>query len=470
MRLASRLLALGLIMSAAVLIPLDVRAQGPFADPAFAEIWARTDGPVSAGEASRTYYWGPCTSTPDGLTEPLSGAPGNARLVQYFDKSRMELNDPRGDRADPWFVTNGLLANELITGRIQVGYATFEARTPSAQAVAGDPGDLLAPSYLALGRILGLPPRDEGTVITETIDHDGNRGANPSLSRYGVTATDLIPATQHRLASVFRDFLLSSGPVREGGQLITAPLSDPPFFVTGLPTSEAYWARAAIGGVIRDVLVQVFERRVLTYVPTNEPAFRVEMANIGLHYRAWRYGTSLDYFGALPGNRWTYADSRTGGTVAYQVVGLDSAFKPGQTLLRVVVAAAVPTTEYWQERDGQLLIHGRTEPNGATVRYEPPYIAARYCLAVGQRWETTTTRAAGPSSRPQVVRFSYTVEGTDTVVTPSGTCPSFRIRREDTDTPDGGVRVTTLWFSPYVGLTRERTPQTTIELRGTELH
>ena len=231
--------------------------------------------------------------------------------------------------------------------------------------------------------------------------------------------------------------------MRDGGPLIAAPFSDPPFFVTGLPTSKAYWARAAIGGVVRDVLVQVFERRVLTYVPTNGPAFRVEMANIGLHYRAWRYGTSLDYFGALAGNRWTYADSRTSGMLTYQVVGLDSAFKPGQTLLRVVVASAVPTTEYWQGRDGQLLIHGRTEPNGATVRYAPPYIAARYCLAVGQRWETTT-RAADPRSRPQVERFSYTVERTETVVTPPRIYPSFRIQREDTDTPEGGACATTL--------------------------
>lgn len=470
MHLASRALAIGLVVLILVAVPLGALAQGPFADPAFAETWARTDAPVSAGEAARTYYWGPCTSTPNGLTEPLTGAPGNARLVQYFDKSRMELNDPRGDRADPWFVTNGLLANELITGRVQVGLNDFESRAPSEQAVAGDPGDLLAPSYLALGRVLGLAPREEGAIITETIDHDGNRGANPSLSRHGVTATDLIPATNHRLASVFRDFLMSSGPVRLGGQLVMAPLSDPPFFVTGLPMSEAYWARAAIGGVVRDVLVQVFERRVLTYVPTNEPAFRVEMANIGLHYRAWRYGASLDYFGALAGNRWVYADSRTGGLLTYQIAGIDTTFKPGQALLQVVIASSSPSLEYWQERDGQLLIHGRTETNGATIRYEPAYIAARYCLEVGQRWETTTTRTAGPGSRPQVVRYSFTVEGTETIATSSGTYPAFRIRRQDTDTADGSTRETVIWFSPYFGLTRQQTPDGTIEVRGTSLH
>ena len=224
--------------------------------------------------------------------------------------------------------------------------------------------------------MLSLPPRVAGSVITETIDHDGNRGNNPSLSQYTVTSADLVPETQHRLASVFRDFLFSTGPVIEDGQLVTAQLSDPPFFVTGLPTSEAYWARAAIGGVVRDVLVQVFERRVLTYVPTNDPAFRVEMGNIGLHYRAWRYGTSLNYFAAIVGNRWTYTNSGSGLDTVYQIVDLDTAFKPGQTLLKVLVAStagpSASSTEYWQEQDGKLLIHGVRQPGGAVVSTSHP--------------------------------------------------------------------------------------------------
>ena len=40
----------------------------------------------------------------------------------------------------------------------------------------------------------------------------------------------------------------------------------------------------------RPILFQVFERRVLTYNPANDPAFRVEMGNVGQHYQQWRYG------------------------------------------------------------------------------------------------------------------------------------------------------------------------------------
>jgi len=49
-----------------------------------------------------------------------------------------------------------------------------------------------------------------------------------------------------------------------------------------------------VGGVERDVLVQVFERRVLSYTPSNPASFQVEMGNVGQHYYAWRYGSAPD--------------------------------------------------------------------------------------------------------------------------------------------------------------------------------
>lgn len=63
----------------------------------------------------------------------------------------------------------------------------------------------------------------------------------------------------------------------------------PWYFSSGLPISEPYWARAAISGQEKEVMVQLFERRALTYVPQNRPEWRVEMANIGQHYFDWRY-------------------------------------------------------------------------------------------------------------------------------------------------------------------------------------
>ena len=64
-----------------------------------------------------------------------------------------------------------------------------------------------------------------------------------------------------------------------------------PFYATGYPITEAYWATVKVAGVAQDVLVQCFERRCLTYTPGNAAGWEVEAGNVGQHYYAWRYGT-----------------------------------------------------------------------------------------------------------------------------------------------------------------------------------
>jgi hypothetical protein len=59
--------------------------------------------------------------------------------------------------------------------------------------------------------------------------------------------------------------------------------------VMGLPIAEPFWAVVPVGGANKWVLIQPFERRVVTYTPDNDPAFRVEMGNIGQHYKTWRH-------------------------------------------------------------------------------------------------------------------------------------------------------------------------------------
>ena len=45
-----------------------------------------------------------------------------------------------------------------------------------------------------------------------------------------------------------------------------------------------------MAGQQQDVLIQCFERRCLTWTPTNPEGWKVEAANIGRHYYVWRYG------------------------------------------------------------------------------------------------------------------------------------------------------------------------------------
>jgi hypothetical protein len=85
----------------------------------------------------------------------------------------------------------------------------------------------------------------------------------------------------------------SQATVFEGEQYVDAPLFQNPYFATGYPLTEAYWARIKVGGTAKDVLIQVFERRVLTYTPGNDPAWQVEAGNVGQHYYIWRYHTTI---------------------------------------------------------------------------------------------------------------------------------------------------------------------------------
>jgi len=96
----------------------------------------------------------------------------------------------------------------------------------------------------------------------------------------------------HNIPAVFWDYLNARGMVYEQGRLRNDRLFDW-LFVVGYPISEPFWARVRIGGIERDVLIQLFERRTLTYVPDNPAGWRVEMGNVGRHYYRWRYGEEL---------------------------------------------------------------------------------------------------------------------------------------------------------------------------------
>ena len=256
--------------------------------PHFANTWQAADQPVASLATQRTWLWGPAAFAVG--PEPYVETQHGQRLVAYFDKARMEVTDPLADTSGPWYVTTGLLATELITGELQLGHTSFEQRAPADIPVAGDPDDPSGPRYATFAGLVDAPALDEGTVITQTLDQDGRVGADERLAAYGVTAVNYIPETGHRIASVFAAYLSSSGLVLRDGQYQTGPLFDPAFYASGYPITEAYWARVKLAGEMRDVLVQCFERRCLTYAPDNPEGWKVEMGNVGRHYYQWRTG------------------------------------------------------------------------------------------------------------------------------------------------------------------------------------
>lgn len=252
------------------------------------DTWYPADYPVASGQVTRTWLWG--IDPPEHWAyEDYAESPKGVRLVYYYDKSRMELTDPLDLRDDGWYVTNGLLVNELISGELQLGDAGFEAREPAAMNVAGDPDDTDSPTYASFEDVLGLSPGPEALPITETITRAGVTGQDSRLLNYGVVSGPLVSETNHRVAGVFWDYLNSTGPIAAGDGLTDGRLFEPWFYATGFPVTEPYWAEVKVAGLQQDVLIQCFERRCLTYTPNNDAGWRVEMGNVGMHYRAWRY-------------------------------------------------------------------------------------------------------------------------------------------------------------------------------------
>lgn len=252
--------------------------------------WQRTDQPVLSGTVNRTWMWGP-PSAAYPAWEQYADAPGDTRKVIYFDKARMEITDPGSDRSDAWYVTNGLLVVELMSGRLQLGDNTFDTRSPANVNVAGDASDPNGVTYATIANLRAAYTGPEPGPLTWTVDRAGSIGTNARYASYDVGVTAYQPATGHWVADPFWTFMNSTGTVWEDNRYQSEILFEDPFYATGLPITEAYWVQALVDGQAEDVLLQCFERRCLTWTPSNPDGWKVEAGNVGLHYYIWRYGT-----------------------------------------------------------------------------------------------------------------------------------------------------------------------------------
>jgi hypothetical protein len=276
-------------LAALVLGSLSLGAVEASAPPAigltqFQQLYDYSDKPVVEGRAGRSWTWGPPIS--DLLPETYKQ--GGTRQVQYFDKTRMEQTTGRP-------VTNGLLVKELITGLLQVGDNDFEQHEPGTTLnIVGDQASNVPnPTYASFRKVATINDDNKATnrtnqTVTATINRDGVVGDSPDLgTQYNVKNAYFDTTLSHNIPGVFWDFLNQTGPVYKNNQYVTDKVFDW-LSTTGLPLTEAYWTKAVVGGKTLDVLVQAFERRVLTYTPSNPTAYQVEMGNVGQHYLSWR--------------------------------------------------------------------------------------------------------------------------------------------------------------------------------------
>ncbi len=254
-----------------LLIPFAAQGATAFASPAFQQQWDSVESAVPN-------FWGPLATARDGQTEPyaegvFNGQPG-IRLVQYFDKARMERTNPGRP------VTNGLLTVELKSGLLQLGDVSFQPRTPSLVGIAGDP-DVPGPTYASLAL---LPEKEAPRAGSVGLAYDVaskqfvavDAATDPAMA---FTAYQGDPGGRfgQNIPRAFWDFMQSlPGP----GWLAAM----------GYPIAPAFATDVRVAGVPDTrVYVQAFERRVLTYTPSNPAPFQVEFGNIGRHYYRWRY-------------------------------------------------------------------------------------------------------------------------------------------------------------------------------------
>lgn len=272
------------------------QAAPNFATSGFQNLWEYSDKKVAESPSpGRGFTWGPASLGvfQEKYVEGLDGQ----RTVQYYDKSRMELthaNQP---------VTNGLLTKELVSGKRQDGDNTFTQLLPSQLQVAGDSnlggGNAIAPVYASFANLVTFMPGQHsapdrhGQMVDQSVDKAGTvaKAANPPVKlAYGVYEK----TTGHNIPQVFADYENLTGPVWDGNKYVVKKIftDNPTVNVFGYPIAEAYWTRAILQGHEQAVLVQLFERRVLTYTPANPDPYKVEMGNIGQHYLQWRYGSA----------------------------------------------------------------------------------------------------------------------------------------------------------------------------------
>src|SRR5262245_42377251 len=167
-----------------LIMPLLIAIQPAWAAPdaasAFRRVWERQDKPVDEQRANRSWTWGRLVSPVilgTAITrEPFTDNPVGSREVLYFDKSRMEINNSSADPNATWYVTNGLLPVELMTGKLQIGYNQSEDRDPARIAAIGDPGQF--PTYADLRPLYRSPgavnPADLGRPATGFLNADGS--------------------------------------------------------------------------------------------------------------------------------------------------------------------------------------------------------------------------------------------------------------------------------------------------------
>ncbi|MEZ4520083.1 MAG: hypothetical protein R3A46_00365 [Thermomicrobiales bacterium] len=179
----------------------------------FVASWTRYDLPVVEGIAERSWTFGPAPFS-EVVEIPAAEHSSERRSAQYFDKGRIEEIDEIESEADAGAVRFSTLVSDLVAGRTLLGDGQYSDLDPIDIAVAGDADDPEAVDLRDDRRSGEQPPFNEGETLTTRVDGSRKR---PGRSWPGPTSGSRpvfsSPETDHRIASVFWEFMTSSGTI-----------------------------------------------------------------------------------------------------------------------------------------------------------------------------------------------------------------------------------------------------------------
>ncbi len=333
------LLAVAVLISVSFL-PVRKSDTPGFANPLFEQLWASQTAAAGSVDlwGSEPLLW---------RAEPYADAPDGRRVVQYFDRGRMELTPAANGGTE---VTQGLLALELTTGQIRLGSKLLQYQDPPAVAIDSGETNSSVATYAGLSTVVQTRASDvapQNAEIDSWIDAAGTvTHAAPPVP---VWAAQYVTDTGHNLPNVFTAYFDRQA----FGQMTWVE-------ALGYPISEPYWTTYRRGGDALPSLIQVFERRILVYTPSLPSDQQFTLANVGRHYYRWRYGQDAPRQLPTP---------MAGDTTALLNVTVPDGFQVGiyaQHLGSPVGLAIGPSGNLWiATEQGQILKVSSTTNGGA---------------------------------------------------------------------------------------------------------
>ncbi len=305
------LLALALLLAYQLLLsPLEAEAAAtPDQVSDFRKLWTRTDDLVYDGIVNRSWVWGP-KALDYGYKDKYRYSNKEKyieRAFRHYDKGRMEI-DPRQPRGSQWYIRGGNLVKEMVMGKVQTSedgefnkLNPLGILTPAEIPVVGDPVLTdMTPTYASFSEFASVQGDNRaaerrGQSVVKLLNRDGYAVEKYTTDDPKAELVAYENVTGHNIPRAFKEYFEKVGTVLDAsGNKVKEQLLDP-LYIFGYPITEPYWARVPVGGKPTMIMLQLFERRVLSYTPTNTPEWQVEMGNVGRHYLDWRTQHDLSF-------------------------------------------------------------------------------------------------------------------------------------------------------------------------------